>query len=56
MSKKYEVWFSFGVTLELDDPDDISEVARLGRDILIDRIQSDSIGDNIDDIIKLEDE
>lgn len=56
MSKIIDVWFSFGMTLEVEDAEDYAEIARKGRPELIDRINSDSIQENIEEVNIIEDE
>lgn len=55
MAKKYDVWFSFGVTLELDDPEDYSKIARMAKQELVELINSDSIAGNIEDVERYDD-
>ena len=55
MAKKYDVWVSFGVSMELDDPEDMSEIARKVRPEIIDRINSDSIAECIEEVIPYDD-
>ena len=47
---KIIAWFSFGISLEVEDPENISEIASVGRPKLIELITSDSIGENIEDV------
>ena len=52
--KKYEVWFTFSVELELENPDDEAAIARAAKPHLIDRITSDSIASCIEDVVEIE--
>lgn len=53
---KIIAWFSFGIPMEVEDSLDATEIARKGRPLLIERIESDSIEDCLDNIETDEDD
>jgi hypothetical protein len=54
MAKSYDVWFSFGVNLKLDDPEDYDEIARKAKPKIQEMID-ESVGDYIDGIEEYDD-
>jgi hypothetical protein len=50
---KVEAWFTFSVEIDVDDVDSLSEIAQKGKLLLIDKINSDSIIECIEDVVEL---
>lgn len=53
---KIEAYFTFAVEVDVEDRNDVSEIARKARPLIIDRINSDSIAECLQDILLMEEE
>jgi hypothetical protein len=45
---KIDVWFSIGVCMEVEDPEDYVEIAEKGRPLILAKIREDGISDCIE--------